>query len=147
LNSIDDENLDDEMNGEYKSIELSQKKQESGNEVIYEEKESTSSESHDWQTEGDSPEAHAFVNEEIEDVSDHDKLYNNSGNIMTENDLADGFCSIMEKHIKQLSKKLGVLGALANASEQRSKTKNESEDNDNEDNFDEGSEEEIKENK
>jgi len=37
LNSIDDENLDDEMNREYKSVEPSQKKQESRNEMIYEE--------------------------------------------------------------------------------------------------------------
>ena len=136
LNSIDDENLDDEMNGEYESMEPSQKKQESGNEVIYVEEGSTSGESQDWQTEGDSPEAHAFVDEEIEDVSDHEELYDDSGNIMTENGLADGFRSIMEKHMKQLSKKLGVLAALANASEQRPESKNESEDNDNEDDFD-----------
>ena len=47
LNSIDDENLDNEMNGEYKSMEQSQKKQESENEVIYEKERSTSSKSQD----------------------------------------------------------------------------------------------------
>jgi len=87
------------------------------------------------------------VDKEIEDVSDHEELYDDSRNIMTENDLVDRFHSIIEKHMKRLSKKLGVLAALANASEERPESKNESEDNDNEDNFDEGSEEEIKQNK
>ena len=85
------------------------------------------------------------MDEEIKDVLDHEELYHDSRNIMPENYLAYRFRSIMEKHMKQLSKKLGVLAALANASEQR--PEDELENNDNEDDFDERSEEKIKENK
>ena len=143
LNLIDDDNLDYKMNGEYESGEPSHKTQESENETIHDENGSTSNASQDWQTEGDSPEAHVFMDEENEDVSDHDELYDASRNIMTENNLANGFRSIMEKYMKQLSKKLRVLAALANASEQRPESKNESEDNNNEDDFAEKSIEEI----
>jgi len=134
LNAIGDENLDEDVNKEYKSMEPYQKKKTSEEEIVHDENRNTSSkESQDRQTEGDSSEAHSFMDEEMDDVSEHEKLYDADGNAITEEDLADGFRTIMEKHIKRLFKKLGVLAALANASEQRPESESESESHENED--------------
>ena len=106
VNAISDENLDGDVNEEYESMEPYQKKKTSKEDMVHDENRNTSSkESQDRQTEGDSSEAHSFMDEEMDDVSEHEKLYDADGNAITEEDLADGFRTILEKHMKRLSKK------------------------------------------
>ena len=54
------------------------------------------------------------INEEsIVNVSDNEILYDKDGNIIGEEDVAEGLKEIMEYHMNKLSKRLDVFAALA----------------------------------
>ena len=70
-----------------------------------------------WETEDDGDdedeEDEDAYEEGIVDVSDNEILYDKDGNIIGEEDVAEGLKEIIEYHINKLSKRLDVFTALA----------------------------------